>query len=70
MKKSHQQNWNENNPEKMKEIYNNFNKKKPVWAFRPDKSLSDWLNENKNENETNSQLVIRLLNELKELKEK
>lgn len=64
--------WDRNNPKKVKKSKAEYDKKNPVWAFRPTPEILEWLekerwdDEDRN-TETNATLVIRKLKKLMEM---
>lgn len=67
-RKTHQQRWNEANPEVVKVANQKYNEKYPVLSFRPTPEICEWLEKERwDENgkpETNAALLIRKLNKL------
>lgn len=68
-------NWDKNNPDKVKTSKAEYDKKKPIWGFRPTPELREWLEKERwdDENgnpETNAALVIRKLKKLMNLERK
>lgn len=62
-------NWDENNPEKVKKSKAKYDKDNPVWGFRPTPELREWLSRDRKEDsdgipETNAALVLRKLKQL------
>jgi hypothetical protein len=65
-------NWDKNNPDKVKKSKAEYNKKNPIWAFRPTPEMIEWLEmerwDDSNGNpETNAALVTRKLEKLMEM---
>jgi hypothetical protein len=66
--------WDEQNPELIKESKANYDIKRPVWSFRPERELIEWLEEerwddNDGTPETNAQLLTRKLTKLMKLEQ-
>lgn len=67
-----QQKWQKNNQDIVKKSKAEYDKKNPVWAFRPDEELRKWLNESRGKDdkgnpESNAAVVIRKLKKLMKL---
>ncbi|MGK7939915.1 MAG: hypothetical protein AB4062_07150 [Crocosphaera sp.] len=67
-----QQQWDSKNGKIIKDSKAKYDKKNPIWSFRPTVELIDWLEEERWEKEndkpeTNAQLLIRKLNKLRKL---
>ena len=65
-------NWNKNNSDKVKESNAQYNKKNPMWGFRPTPELREWLEKERWDDkdgkpETNAALVTRKLEKLMEM---
>ena len=65
-------NWNKNNLDKIKQSKAKYDRKNPIWAFRPALELREWLekergNDENGKPETNAALVIRKLEKLMEI---
>ena len=65
-------NWNKNNPDKVKQSKAKYDLKNPVWAFRPTSQLLAWLekergNADDGKPESNAALVTRKLEKLMEM---
>ncbi|BAZ47092.1 hypothetical protein NIES4102_41380 (plasmid) [Chondrocystis sp. NIES-4102] len=65
-------NWDKNNPDKIKESKAKYDKDNPVWGFRPTPELREWLEKERWDDsdglpETNAALVIRKLEKLMDL---
>ena len=72
LEKSRQQLWNENNPNVIQEAQEKYDKKRPVWSFRPTPENLEWLEEERWENEagkseSDAALLNRKLGKLREL---
>ena len=66
-----QQKWQGKNKDIVKSSKANYDKKNPVWAFRPDEELRIWLkNAKQSDNESNASVVIRKLNKLMNIENK
>ena len=65
MKRTSQERWDAAHPEVIKKSQEKYRKKNPSWSFRPGE-LKDWLESQRVEKESNSQLLHRLLRQLKE----
>ncbi len=65
---SPQQKWDKKNRKIVKESKAEYNRKNPVWSFRPDEAMRQWLEQERNDEnghpETNAALVIRKLKKL------
>jgi hypothetical protein len=64
-----QQKWDKKNRKTVQKSKAEYNRKNPVWGFRPDEEMREWLeeerwNDNNGNPETNAALVIRKLNKL------
>lgn len=64
---SPQQQWHTNNPEVIRESKAKYNSKRPVLSFRPKPEILQWLQSEKQEGETDAELLNRKLGELMEL---
>ena len=67
-----QQRWQKKNQDTVRKSKANYDKKNPVWGFRPDEEMREWLEEERwdDENgqpETNAGVVIRKLKKLMKL---
>ncbi len=67
-----QEKWDAKNAKIIKKSKAKYDKKNPIWSFRPTVELINWLEEERWENEndkpeTNAQLLIRKLNKLRKL---
>ncbi|ACB54456.1 hypothetical protein cce_5110 [Crocosphaera subtropica ATCC 51142] len=67
-----QQKWDAKNGKIIEESKAKYEQKNPIWSFRPPSELIEWLEEERwytedGKPETNSQLLIRKLNKLKNL---
>ncbi len=67
-----QQRWDKKHQETVKNSKAKYDKKNPVWAFRPDAEMRQWLEEERWDDkdgkpETNAALVIRKLRKLMKL---
>jgi hypothetical protein len=64
-----QQKWDQKNRTLVRESKAKYDKENPVWAFRPSKTLRNWLEESrgiseKGKPETNAAIVLRKLEKL------
>lgn len=60
-----QQRWQNKNKDVVKKSKANYDNKNPVWAFRPDEELRNWLiNSKQSDSESNAKVVIRKLKKL------
>lgn len=59
--------WDEANPDAIAVSKNKYDRKNPVWSFRPNSILQEWLNQERFENENNAQLIARKLEKLRKL---
>ena len=60
-----QQRWQRKNKDVVKKSKANYDQKNPVWAFRPDEELRNWLKKSKeSDGESNASVVIRKLKKL------
>jgi hypothetical protein len=71
---SPQKKWDEAHPEIIKQSKANYDKKRPVWSFRPEPELIQWLEEERWDNddgasETNAELLNRKLTKLMKLEQ-
>ena len=69
-----QQRWDRKNKKTVRESKAEYDKKNPVWAFRPYEELRKWLlsaktNDENGKLETNAAVTIRKLEKLKKLEE-
>lgn len=65
-------NWNKNNLDKIKKSKAEYDKKNPVWKFRPSVELREWLEKERWDDkdgkpETNAALLTRKLEKLMEM---
>ena len=65
-------NWDKNNPDKVKKSKAKYDKKNPNWQFRPTPELREWLEKQRwhdkdGKPETNAALVVRKLEKLMEM---
>ncbi|MBW4637169.1 MAG: hypothetical protein KME05_02845 [Gloeocapsa sp. UFS-A4-WI-NPMV-4B04] len=72
MNKSKQQQWNEEHPDVVQKAQQEYNKKRPIWSFRPTPENLEWLEEERwlDENckpESDASLLNRKLEKLKKL---
>lgn len=72
MNKSRQQQWNEEHPDVVQKAQQEYNKKRPIWSFRPTPENLEWLEEErwldeKGKPESDASLVNRKLEKLKKL---
>jgi O-methyltransferase involved in polyketide biosynthesis len=66
---SPQKKWDETHPEIIKKSKANYDQKRPVWSFRPEPELIQWLEEERWENETTAELLNRKLTKLMKLEQ-
>jgi len=64
---SPQQQWHTKNPGVIKEAKARYDSKRPVLSFRPKPEILEWLERERNENESDAQLLNRKLEELMDL---
>lgn len=74
MTKSRQQRWNDLNPQVLKDAQEAYNKKRPIWTFRPTPENLKWLEEERWEDEdgkpeSNAALLNRKLEKLRKLEQ-
>ena len=67
-----QQRWQKKNKDTVRKSKTKYDKKNPVWGFRPDEEMREWLEEERwddknGQPETNAALVIRKLKKLMKL---
>lgn len=67
-----QRNWDAAHPEIVRAAKARYDKKNPVWSFRPSTEIREWLEEERwdderGEPETNAALVLRKLEKLRKL---
>ena len=62
-----QQQWHANNPEIIRESKAKYDIKRPVLSFRPKPEILEWLEKERLPNETDAQLLNRLLEKLIQL---
>lgn len=72
MNKSRQQQWNEEHPDVVQKAQQEYNKKRPIWSFRPTPENLEWLEEErwldeKGKPESDASLLNRKLEKLKKL---
>ena len=72
LEKSRQQQWNESHPDVIQEAQEKYDKKRPVWSFRPTPENLKWLEQERwnleNEKpESDAALLNRKLAKLREL---
>jgi hypothetical protein len=70
--KSRQQQWNESHPDVIQEAQEKYDKKRPVWSFRPTPENLEWLEEERwnledEKLESDAALLNRKLAKLREL---
>ena len=65
-----QQQWQANNPEIIRESKAKYDVKRPVLSFRPKPEIIEWLKKEQLPNETDAQLLNRLLEKLIQLESK
>jgi hypothetical protein len=73
-KRVHQERWDIDHPEIIKQSKAKYDKENPVWGFRPTPELREWLEEERWEDEegkpeTNATLVIRKLTKLMKMEQ-
>ncbi|MDJ0712876.1 MAG: hypothetical protein QNJ54_01490 [Prochloraceae cyanobacterium] len=66
MNRTSQKRWDAAHPEIIKKSHEKFRKNNPQWGFRPKQELREWLETQRQGEESNSKLVQRLLTQLKE----
>ncbi len=73
MGKSIQQQWNEEHPDIVQKAQAEYNKKRPVWAFRPTPENIEWLEEERWDDngkpESDATLLNRKLDKLRRLEQ-
>ena len=74
MNKSNQQQWNEDHPDVVQKAQEEYNKKRPVWAFRPTPENIEWLEEERWDDdngkpESDAMLLNRKLDKLRKLEQ-
>lgn len=74
MSKSKQQQWNEEHPDVVQKAQAEYNKKRPVWSFRPTPENIEWLEEERWDDdngkpESDAMLLNRKLDKLRELEQ-
>jgi len=74
MSKSKQQQWNEEHPDIVQKAQTEYNKKRPVWSFRPTPENIEWLEEERWEDdngkpESDAMLLNRKLDKLRLLEQ-
>lgn len=74
MAKSKQQQWNEEHPDIVQKARAEYNKKRPVWAFRPTPENIEWLeeerwNDDSGKPESDATLLNRKLDKLRKLEQ-
>ncbi|PSB29765.1 hypothetical protein [Chlorogloea sp. CCALA 695] len=74
MGKSKQQQWNEKHPDIVQTAQAEYNKKRPVWSFRPTPENIQWLeeerwNDDNDKPESDATLLNRKLNKLRLLEQ-
>ena len=74
MGKSKQQQWNEAHPDVVQKAQQDYNKKRPVWSFRPTPENIQWLEEERwgddnGKPESDAMLLNRKLDKLRKLEQ-
>ena len=74
MGKSKQQQWNEEHPDIVQKAQAEYNKKRPVWSFRPTPENIQWLeeerwNDDNDKPESDATLLNRKLDKLRLLEQ-
>ncbi len=74
MGKSKQQQWNEEHPDVVQKAQADYNKKRPVWSFRPTPENIQWLEEERWDDdngkpESDGMLLNRKLDKLRKLEQ-
>lgn len=74
MNKSKQQQWNEEHPNIVQKAQAEYNKKRPVWSFRPTPENIQWLEEERWDDdngkpESDAMLLNRKLDKLRKLEQ-
>lgn len=74
MNKSKQQQWNEEHPDVIHKAQKEYNKKRPIWSFRPTPENIQWLEEERRKNdngkpESDATLLNRKLDKLRLLEQ-
>ncbi|WP_052672466.1 hypothetical protein [Aliterella atlantica] len=74
MSKSKQQQWNEEHPDVIQKARAEYNKKRPIWSFRPTPENIEWLEEERWEDdngkpESDATLLNRKLTKLRKLEQ-
>lgn len=74
MAKSKQQQWNEEHPYVIQKAQQEYNKKRPIWSFRPTPENLKWLEEERWEgengkSESDASLLNRKLEKLRKLEQ-
>ena len=65
-----QQRWQRKNKDVVRKSKANYDQKNPVWSFRPDEELRNWLNNSKeNDRESNASVLIRKLKKLRNIEQ-
>ncbi|WP_449416008.1 hypothetical protein [Phormidium nigroviride] len=67
---SPQQQWHANNPEVIREAKARYDSKRPVISFRPSPDILKWLEDERYNEESNTQLLNRKLEKLMQLEKK
>ncbi|MDJ0718466.1 MAG: hypothetical protein QNJ54_30280 [Prochloraceae cyanobacterium] len=67
MKRKSQIKWDTTHPETIKKSKNQYDRKRPVWSFRPSEELIEWLEKERGDRESNAALLARKLVKLMEL---
>lgn len=68
--KARGQHWNEANHNTLRKAQKKYELKRPTWSFRPAPEILEWLEGQRLQNESNSALLNRLLEDLRELEQK
>lgn len=74
MSKSKQQQWNEEHPDVVQKAQAEYNKKRPIWSFRPTPENIEWLeeerwNDDNGKPESDAMLLNRKLDKLRKLEQ-
>ncbi len=74
MSKSKQQQWNEEHPDVIQKSQQAYNKKRPIWSFRPTSENIEWLEEERWDDdngkpEGDAMLLNRKLDKLRKLEQ-
>lgn len=74
MNKSKQQQWNEEHPNVVQKAQAEYNRKRPIWSFRPTSENIEWLeeerwNDDNGKPESDATLLNRKLDKLRKLEQ-